>query len=119
MSKKELLFSVTKKDLVFEYFSGTGPGGQARNKNQNCCRVKHIESGAKGICQDHKSKQQNTKTAFRRMVDSKEFQEWVRIEASRVTGELQEIEKKVDKELKVNTKVEVKDERGRWTEATD
>lgn len=25
---REKLFSVTKKDLVFEYFSGTGAGGQ-------------------------------------------------------------------------------------------
>ena len=113
MSKnKEKLFSVTKKDLVFEYFSGTGAGGQHKNKCQNSCRCKHPESGAVGLCQEHRSKEQNTKTAFRRMVESKEFQDWVRIEASRVTGELAEIEKRVERELNTNVKVEVKDDWG-------
>jgi protein subunit release factor A len=46
--KKELLFSVTKKDFNVDYFSGKGAGGQYRNKHQNCVRLKHIESGAYG-----------------------------------------------------------------------
>ena len=34
--QKELLFSVTKKDFSITWFSGTGAGGQYRNKHQNC-----------------------------------------------------------------------------------
>ncbi|WP_419906002.1 peptide chain release factor-like protein [Kiloniella sp.] len=28
-----------------DWFSGTGKGGQHRNKTQNCCRIKHLETG--------------------------------------------------------------------------
>jgi len=110
---KKKLFSVTKKDLVIEYFSGTGAGGMHRNKCQNSCRVKHPPSRAIGVCQEHRSKVQNTKIAFRRMVDSKEFQNWIRIEASRITGETAQIEKKIDKELQNNVKEEVQVD-GKW-----
>lgn len=32
-------------DLEIEWFSGTGKGGQHRNKHQNSCRVRHVPSG--------------------------------------------------------------------------
>jgi len=111
--KRQLLFSVTKKDLVLEYFSGTGKGGQHRNKHQNSCRCKHPPSGAVGISQDQRSKTQNTKIAFRRMVESKKFQKWLKIEACRITGETDRIKKKVDREME-NVRTEIKDENGRW-----
>lgn len=116
-SKREKLFSVTKKDLVIEYFSGTGAGGQHRNKCQNSCRCKHPASGAIGICQEGRSKAQNTRVAFKRMVNSEEFQNWVRIEASRATGEMEIIRKKVEREMN-NVKVEVKED-GKWTEVEE
>ncbi len=28
-----------------DWFSGTGKGGQHRNKTQNCCRIRHLETG--------------------------------------------------------------------------
>jgi len=116
--KKELLFSVTKKDLIFEYFSGTGAGGQHRNKHQNCARVKHLPSGAIGTCQEHRSKTQNTKIAFRRMAESEKFQKWIRIEASRMSGKLEEIKQRVDKEMQ-HVKTEIKNEDGRWVKDND
>lgn len=33
------------KDFKIEWYSGTGAGGQHRNKHQNSCRITHIETG--------------------------------------------------------------------------
>jgi len=32
-------------DFHVEWFSGTGKGGQKRNKSQSCCRVYHLPTG--------------------------------------------------------------------------
>ena len=32
-------------DLKIEWYSGTGAGGQHRNKHQNSCRITHIPTG--------------------------------------------------------------------------
>ena len=36
---------VSDADLKIEWYSGTGAGGQHRNKHQNSCRITHIPSG--------------------------------------------------------------------------
>ena len=36
---------IKDKDLRIEWFSGTGAGGQHRNKHQNSCRLIHLPSG--------------------------------------------------------------------------
>lgn len=64
---KELIFSVSKKDLEIDWFSGTGAGGQHRNKHMNCCRIKHKESGITAQCQEFRERQANLKTAFERL----------------------------------------------------
>lgn len=38
-------FAIDVKDLQVEWFSGTGKGGQHRNRHMNSCRLKHILSG--------------------------------------------------------------------------
>lgn len=58
---------VTKKDLEITYFNGTGCGGQNRNKNANCVRIKHKPTGTIAQAQEHKSRAQNMKAAFRRL----------------------------------------------------
>ena len=75
---KSLLFSVTKKDLNITYFSGTGAGGQHRNKHMNCCRIHHKESGVVVTGQDERSKEQNTKNAFKRLTEHPTFKAWLR-----------------------------------------
>jgi peptide chain release factor 1 len=37
--------SIPDSDLKIEWYSGTGAGGQHRNKHQNSCRITHIPSG--------------------------------------------------------------------------
>lgn len=41
--QKEIVFN--DKDFKIEWYSGTGAGGQHRNKHQNSCRLTHIDSG--------------------------------------------------------------------------
>jgi protein subunit release factor B len=73
---KELIFSVTKKDLDITYFSGSGGGGQHRNKHKNCVRMRHAESGAMTTGQDHKSRTQNQKDAFTKLGKHLLFVQW-------------------------------------------
>jgi len=54
---------LTKKDFKVDWFSGTGAGGQHRNKHQNCCRITHIETGLSAISTE-KERTVNLKKAF-------------------------------------------------------
>lgn len=98
---KQLLFSVTKKDLDITYYSGTGAGGQHRNKCKNCVRIKHIETGIITTGQEERSLRQNLKNAFNRLVNNKEFKKWIKIKASEINGDIvriqEEVKRKVDK----------------------
>jgi protein subunit release factor B len=73
---RELLFSITRKDLKIEFFSGTGAGGQHRNKHQNCVRMCHPESGARSTGQSHKERPSNLAEAFRSLIGSTAFKMW-------------------------------------------
>lgn len=112
---KELLFSVTKKDFDIHWFSGTGCGGQNRNKHMNCCRLVHRDSGASATGQSHRDQQANLKEAFNRIVNSMTFKMW----HSRMVQECldkKSLEDKVDEMLnEKNLKVEVKIG-GKWEE---
>ena len=37
--------TIPQSDLKIEWYSGTGAGGQHRNKHQNSCRITHIPTG--------------------------------------------------------------------------
>jgi len=114
MSKK-LLFSVTAKDCRWDYFRGSGSGGQKKNKTDNCARCTHTASGAVGKSEEGRSKDQNRKKAFERMAGTKEFKAWHRAEVARRTGQAAAIEDKVKDAMKEsNIKTEVKSEDGKW-----
>jgi peptide chain release factor 1 len=38
-------FNIQDSDLKIEWYSGTGCGGQHKNKHQNSCRITHLPSG--------------------------------------------------------------------------
>lgn len=61
--------SWTKKDFKIDWFSGTGAGGQHRNKHQNCVRITHIESGITVTGQNHRERQRNFDDAFGRLAE--------------------------------------------------
>lgn len=102
-----LLFSVTKKNLVIQYFSGKGAGGQHRNKSQNCVRMIHPDSGASVIATEQRSRRQNLKMALKRLAKHKKFNIWVRIKASEITLDTYDINKEVDEMMsEENLKIE-------------
>ena len=79
---KELILSVTKKDFDIQYFSGTGAGGQHRNKHQNCVRMTHKESGATATGQSSRSRQANEREAFKTVIKADKFKIWLKMETS-------------------------------------
>lgn len=42
---KKTNIEINDSDLRIEWYSGSGAGGQNRNKVQNCCRLTHIPTG--------------------------------------------------------------------------
>ena len=58
---------LTKKDFRIEWFSGTGKGGQHRNKHQNCCRIIHLETGIKAQSTNSRERTTNQREAFKRL----------------------------------------------------
>ncbi len=97
MKKQQLLFSITKKDFEIQTFRAGGKGGQHQNKTETGVRIIHKISGARGEARDSRSQEMNRKNAFKRLVATKEFQKWLKIEIARRTGELQIIEHQVEK----------------------
>ena len=112
----ELLFSITKKDLKVNYFSGTGPGGQNRNKNQNCVRIQHKDSGAIVTGQSNKSRKANIREAMDNLVNHPKFKVWHNRKIMEVL-EGKTIEELVDEQLvKENLLIEGKNESNEWAE---
>ena len=113
---KELLFSITKKDLKIEYFSGTGAGGQYRNKHQNCVRLHHLESGVMVTGQSNRNRKANLKEALKNLINNPKFKLWFNGKVYE-TLSLKSIEQKVDEWMAPQyLKIEGKDKNGKWTE---
>ncbi len=60
--------SPNSTDIRFEYFSGTGKGGQHRNKHQNCVRAIHTRSGISETCQAHRERSKNEREAMENLI---------------------------------------------------
>ena len=116
---KELLFSITRKDFKIEWFSGTGAGGQYRNKHQNCIRIHHPESGAMVTGQSYRERPSNVKEALKNLVNNPKFKIW---HSRRVTEILDKktLDQKIEEMMRPeNIKVEGHDENGRWIDMND
>jgi len=99
-NKERPLVHLTKKDFEVQYFRAGGSGGQNQNKVSSACRIIHKESGAVGECRNFRDQPQNRKAAFHRLVESKKFQCWLKIEnAARLKG-FQDLEKQLDDMMK-------------------
>ena len=58
---------VTKRDLRFDYYRGTGAGGQKRNKTSSACRITHLPTGLNAQSEEQRSQHQNKLTAWGRL----------------------------------------------------
>jgi peptide chain release factor 2 len=108
---KELLVSVTKKDLEITWFSNKKAGGQHLNKHPSGCRIKHKDTGIIVTATEQRSRDQNLKVAFNRLANHKDFKTWLKIESSKALVGKKELEKQlndiVDESMKEdNLKVE-------------
>lgn len=63
--------AIAKNDLKIEWYSGTGAGGQYRNKHQNSCRITHIPTGiiAKSECRSRTNSLNEAVAEIQRRVD--------------------------------------------------
>ena len=100
MMTREPLFSVTASDCRWDYFRGSGKGGQKRNKTSSGVRCTHNASGAVGVSDDTRSQHQNKRIAFQRMAETSRFKAWHKMECARRTGEAAAIETAVDQQMK-------------------
>lgn len=66
--KRELLWSVSRKDLRVDTFRSGGAGGQHQNTTDSGVRITHIESGLSAESRTFKSQHQNKSVAFRKLV---------------------------------------------------
>ena len=116
MAERKLLFSITRKDFTITYFSGTGAGGQHRNKHQNCVRMTHKESGASATAQNQRSRPQNEREAFLKIVHSPMFKIWHSKKVAELLGRAETAEARARKSMMPKTvRVEVKSDEGLWT----
>ena len=83
---RELLFSVTKRDLTRQTFRSGGKGGQNQNKRDTGVRWIHEPSGARGEARDQRSQGQNERAAFLRLVKSPLFQVWLKIQTGAIAA---------------------------------
>jgi protein subunit release factor A len=111
--KKELLFSVTKKDLNVQTFRSGGAGGQHQNKRNSGVRIIHKESGARGESREERSQHQNKKIAFKRLVKNPKFKLWLNRKAIEVIDK-KTIEQRVDEMMRNDAiKIEIQED-GKW-----
>ena len=119
MKERKPLFSVTKKDFKIQTFRSGGKGGQNQNKRDSGVRIIHEVSGARGESREHKTQLANRKTAFGRLVESKKFKMWMKMETAKRTEDKNAVEEKIQRKVTQdmhsrNLRVEGKTEEGIW-----
>lgn len=55
---------IKEDQFRFEWYSGTGKGGQHRNKHQNCCRCIHEPTGITANGTSSRSREDNKRDAY-------------------------------------------------------
>jgi protein subunit release factor B len=113
--KRELLFSVTSRDLEMQSFTVGGAGGQGRDHVNTGVRFIHHASGARGESREFREQGRNKRAALVKLTKSPLFVFWVKTRINEIDRK-KTAEQWVDEQLKdlSQIKVEVKDSEGRW-----
>ena len=110
---KKPVFSITKNDFKIDWFSGTGAGGQHRNRHQCCCRLTHMGSGITVTGQSHKERITNQKEALNNLVNHPKFKLWYTRRFNEIINE-KTIDELVDESIdEKNLKIEIRKDR-KW-----
>jgi peptide chain release factor 1 len=56
-----------RNEIEIQWYSGTGKGGQHRNKHQNCCRLTHILTGLRAVGTGSRERSANLREAMTRL----------------------------------------------------
>jgi protein subunit release factor A len=118
-SKKQLLFSITRKDFRVDTFRSGGKGGQNQNKVESGVRITHLESGAVAESREEREQIRNKERAFKKLLNTPKFKAWHKTKTAFMLQGIKdgeaELERRVNESMKPeNLKVEGKDENGRW-----
>ena len=72
-SNTKVIASIANSDIKIEWYSGTGAGGQHRNKHQNSCRLTHLPTGTvtTAQCRSRQTSYDQAYTALKQAVDQK------------------------------------------------
>lgn len=109
---KTKVLSVSIHDCEVQHFRSGGSGGQNQNKRDTGARVIHHPSGARGESREERSQRQNKKTAFLRMLKTKEFLLWMKLQTGLDAKASAEVERWMyPNNLKIEFKVD-----GKWVE---
>ena len=112
--KKELLFTITKKDFDIQTFRSGGKGGQHQNKVSSGVRIIHRASGAVGESRTDKSQHRNKRLALQRLTKSGKFKIWMNHMVHELSSG-KKIEERVDEMMdSENLKIEGRDRSGKW-----
>lgn len=108
------LFSLTVDDFEWSYARASGSGGQKVNKTSSAVHCFHRPSKAHGYSQASRSQHDNKRDAFEKCVNTKEFKNWIHIEAMKKSGQMALIEQQVDNSM-VESKLKIEcREDGKW-----
>lgn len=83
---KQLLFSITKKDFIQQFFTVGGHGGSGKDTSNNGVRLIHKDSGAVGEGREHRSAGRNREEALKRLVQTPRFKGWHKLKCAQLMG---------------------------------
>ena len=115
---RQLLFSITKKDLEITWYASSGPGGQKKNKTRNACRIRHPDSGVLVTASERRERQRNLRAALERLVAHPKFKIWHAKKCHEVLKGIT-LEEEIDQMLKNDPiRIEIRKE-DKWTEVLE